>query len=59
MKRVRTPEEYLARLDERVNRIVDRALERMLEALGGPQRLTPRQRAERRELRVIEGGKKA
>lgn len=57
MKRGKTPDEYLTRLDERVNRIVDRALLRMLEALDGPQRMTARQRAERRGLRGIEGGK--
>lgn len=58
MKRDKTPDDYLARLDERVNRIVDRALLRMIEALG-PQRLTARHKAERRGLRVIEGGKKS
>lgn len=43
---------------EKANRIVQETLRRFLEVLDQHEPPTPRQRAERRGLRVIEGGKK-
>lgn len=42
----------------KANRIVQETLRRFMEVLNQHEPPTPRQRAERRGLRVIEGGKK-